>query len=102
MVYFAARIAMPAARKPRIAVADAARLLLSAQGLYADPRRRATRNALLSLIDQLGFVQVDSINVVARAHDLTLWSRLHGYRPAQLVPLLEKDRRLFEHWTHDA
>jgi len=93
---------MPAARKPRISVADAARLLLSAQGLCADPRRRATRGALLSLIDQLGFVQVDSINVVARAHDLTLWSRLHGYRPAQLVALLEKDRRLFEHWTHDA
>jgi uncharacterized protein YcaQ len=121
MFYFAARIAMRAAKKPRIPVADAARLLLSAQGLYADPRRRATRGALLSLIDQLGFVQVDSINVVARAHDLTLWSRLHGYRPGQLLPLLEgearralpdegaregaplnRDRRLFEHWTHDA
>lgn len=93
---------MRATKKPLISVADARRLLLSAQGLYADPQRRANRAVLLSLIDQLGFVQVDSINVVARAHDLTLWNRLHGYRPSQLAPLLEKDRRLFEHWTHDA
>lgn len=93
---------MRAVKKPLISVADARRLWLSAQGLFADPERRANRAELLTRIDQLGFVQVDSINVVARAHDLTLWSRLHGYRPSQLTSLLEKDRRLFEHWTHDA
>lgn len=93
---------MRAVKKPLISVADARRLLLSAQGLFADPKRRASRALLLSRIAQLGFVQVDSINVVARAHDLTLWSRLHDYRPSLLTALLEKDRHLFEHWTHDA
>ncbi|HJV89251.1 MAG TPA: crosslink repair DNA glycosylase YcaQ family protein, partial [Holophagaceae bacterium] len=50
----------------------------------------------------LGFVQLDSIATVARAHDLTLHARLAGYRPEQLQSLLEQDRACFEHWTHDA
>jgi uncharacterized protein YcaQ len=82
---------------------DAARrLFLGAQGLLDDPDRKATPAALRGLVLQLGFVQMDTINVVARAHDLTLFSRLHGYRPAQLQRLLEKDRFLFEGFTHDA
>ena len=60
------------------------------------------KRELSKVIDQLGFVQVDTINVVARAHDLTLFSRLDGYRPEMLQTLLEKDRSLFEQWTHDA
>ena len=78
------------------------RLLLDAQGLTDDPSRRATKPELLKTIQKLGFVQVDTINVAGRAHDLTLFSRLLGYRPAQLKALLEKDRSLFEGWTHDA
>lgn len=85
-----------------ISAKEAARLFLDAQGLCADPARKATKRELSRLIDQLGFVQVDTINVVARAHDLTLWSRLEGYEPRMLKALLEKDRSLFEHWTHDA
>ncbi len=57
---------------------------------------------LLELIEQLGYVQVDSINVVERAHHLILLSREPRYRREQLAELLEQDRRLFEHWTHDA
>jgi len=45
---------------------------------------------------------MDTINVVGRAHDLTLFSRLEGYKPLQLQTLLEEDRSLFEGWTHDA
>ncbi len=80
----------------------ARRLFLGAQGLLADPRRRATKAELLKTIQGMGFVQVDTINVVGRAHDLTLFSRLESYRPTQLGILLEKDRSLFEGWTHDA
>lgn len=78
------------------------RLLMGAQGLLQDPERKATLPELRRLTLQLGFVQMDTINVVARAHDLTLYSRLHGYRPAQLQRLLEKERFLFEGFTHDA
>jgi uncharacterized protein YcaQ len=86
----------------RIAARDSARLFLAAQGFYADRQRRATRATVERLVQDLGFVQLDSINVVARAHDLTLWSRLDGYRPAVLTALLQDEPSLFEHWTHDA
>ena len=57
---------------------------------------------LLSLIHRLGFVQVDSINTVERAHHMILGARRRSYRPKHLKRLLERDRSLFEHWTHDA
>ena len=83
--------------------AESARLLLmGAQGLLDDPGRAATVAALRKLVERMGFVQLDSINVVERAQHLTLGSRLDQYRHAHLASLLEKDRSLFEHWTHDA
>jgi len=54
------------------------------------------------LIETLGFVQVDSVNTVARAHDMILWSRRPSFRPQALDTLLARDRAVFEHWTHDA
>jgi uncharacterized protein YcaQ len=87
---------------PTLSATDAARLLLGAQGLLDDPSRRATTASLQALIERLGFVQVDTINVVARAHDLTLFSRLDGYQPEQLRKLLEDRLSLFESFTHDA
>ena len=53
------------------------------------------------MIERLGFVQLDSINVIERAHHLTLRSRMESYRPEDLRRLL-RERRIFEHWTHDA
>jgi uncharacterized protein len=90
------------AKLPKITTETARRLLLDAQGLLADPARRTTPKVVHSLIEQMGFVQIDSINVVERAHHLTLFSRLDEYRPAMFAGLLEKKRSLFEHWTHDA
>ncbi|HJV38723.1 MAG TPA: crosslink repair DNA glycosylase YcaQ family protein [Geothrix sp.] len=87
---------------PTLSADRAARLFLGAQGLLDDPARRATVPSLQALIEKLGFVQMDTINVVARAHDLTLFSRLDGYRPEQLKKLLEDRRSLFEGFTHDA
>jgi len=75
---------------------------MGAQGLLADPGRAATRTAVFDLVRRMGFVQLDSISYVERAHHLTLSSRLHAYRREHLARLLERDRSLFEHWTHDA
>ena len=60
------------------------------------------RPRLLRTIHDLGFVQVDSVNVLERAHHHILFSRGAGYRHADLAALVEKDRSLFENWTHDA
>lgn len=54
------------------------------------------------LLHGLGFVQVDSVNTLARAHDLILWSRRGQYRPKALEHLVARHRSAFEHWTHDA
>jgi uncharacterized protein YcaQ len=87
---------------PTVKAEEARLLLMGAQGLLEDPERAATPGVLGRLVERMGFVQLDSINVVERAHHLTLASRLDGYRAEHLSRLLEKDRRLFEHWTHDA
>lgn len=57
---------------------------------------------LMALVERLGFVQLDSINTVARAHDLILQARRTAYRPPHLKHLHEVDGAVFEHWTHDA
>ncbi len=54
------------------------------------------------VLHDLGFVQVDSVNTLARAHDLILWSRRNQYRPRALERLIARRRTAFEHWTHDA
>ena len=82
--------------------ADARRHFLHLHGLGALPSGRGRGADLAALIDSLGFVQLDSVNTLARAHDLILWSRSHAYRPPALNRLLSRDRLLFEHWTHDA
>lgn len=81
---------------------QARRLVLDLQGLADTPRRSLGRAGLLDLIRKLGFVQVDSIQWVERAHHMILASRWDGYRQKDLVRLIERDRALFENWTHDA
>jgi uncharacterized protein len=80
----------------------ARRLFLDRHALSEAPTGPASGQALQDLIERIGFVQVDSINTVARAHDMILWSRRQSYRPPALKRLLERDRSLWEHWTHDA
>lgn len=87
---------------PHLANAQARRLFLDRHALIEPPSGPAKGDDLLALIKRLGFVQVDSINTVERAHHMILWSRRQSYRPGNLARLLERDRTLFEHWTHDA
>lgn len=80
----------------------ARRVFLAAHGLIDPPKGAGQGADLAALIDRLGFVQVDSVNTLARAHDLILWSRQTAYRPAALRVLNDEARATFEHWTHDA
>jgi len=56
----------------------------------------------LNMIRRLGFVQIDPIAAVERAHQHILFSRNQKYRQADLIRQLEHERTLFENWTHDA
>lgn len=83
----------------RISNRDARRLWLSNQGLAQTPEGPL---ALRAMIAQLGYVQLDSIQVLSRAHHHILWSRNQNYREPMLDALLAKERAVFEHFTHDA
>jgi uncharacterized protein YcaQ len=80
----------------------ARRLFLDRHALAEQPCGGAKGKELLTLIERLGFVQLDSINTVARAHDMILYSRRPTYRAKHLTNLYQNDHALFEHWTHDA
>lgn len=81
---------------------QARQLVLHLQGLTHAPHVGFEPGGLYALIRQLGFVQVDSIQWVERAQHMILFARNQTYRPGHLKRLLEKDRMLFENWTHDA
>jgi uncharacterized protein YcaQ len=75
--------------------------MIEKQGIGRQPPR-AEKADIFRTVDRLGCVQIDSINVVERAHYLTLWSRLGQYEKTALHDLLYRDRQLFEHWAHAA
>jgi uncharacterized protein len=78
---------------------EARQLWLSSQGLGDAPTGSLD---VLRIIKKLGFVQLDTIQVVSRAHHHILWSRNQHYREPMLDQLLGQDRSIFEHFTHDA
>ncbi|MBT9386433.1 winged helix DNA-binding domain-containing protein [Pseudooceanicola sp. CBS1P-1] len=88
--------------RARLDNARARRLFLHRHLLAEAPSGPGKGADLLDLVTRLGFVQVDSVNTLARAHDMILYARRPAYRPGNLDPLLARDRSLFEHWTHDA
>ncbi len=78
---------------------DARRLWLEANLLSATPTGPMDLGATIS---GLGFVQLDTIQVVSRAHHHILWSRNQNYREPMLNTHMAQDRKVFEHFTHDA
>jgi len=81
---------------------EARRFFLHLQALSGAPGRSIDAAGILGLIEQLGFVQIDSINTVERAHHQILFSRNQTYKHHYLSQLHEKTGVLFENWTHDA
>lgn len=81
---------------------DARRLFLDVHALSLDGPEAHGETETLSLVRKLGFVQLDSINTVERAHHMILFSRAPGYRREHLSVLHHDHVALFEHWTHDA
>jgi len=89
------------ARRERLSAAEARRLALAAQGFAA--HRDARGRGLGRVLARTGLLQIDSVNVLARAHYLPPFSRLGPYDPAALDRLSHRaPRRLFEYWGHEA
>jgi uncharacterized protein YcaQ len=75
------------------------RLQLEKQGI-GKPPKMVMKRKVEEIIECLGCVQIDTINVVERAHYFTLWTRLGQYRKDDLYTLAYEDRRVFEGWGH--
>ncbi len=88
--------------RPRVPLRAVAALFLERQHLRRPGGRRLTPARLLRLAEDAGGIQLDSINVLDRAHYLTLWSRFGPYNRTRVDRLVYRRRLLFEYWAHAA
>jgi len=82
-------------------IAKLRRIALDRQGLLKSESFGRGKSAVLRAIEQIGYVQIDTISVVERAHHHVLRSRVPNYQPAMLERLV-RERQVFEYWFHAA
>jgi uncharacterized protein len=80
--------------------AKARRIWLRAQRLDARVPFGEGPMAVAAAVDHLGYVQIDTINVIERSHHHILWTRIPEYRRADLRVAQSVDKSVFEYWTH--
>lgn len=84
-----------------LSLPQARELALVSQGLHPSHRFGTGLDATLKTIEQLSYIQIDSISVIQRAHHHCLYSRLPSYQPEHLAQLVAK-KQVFEYWSHAA
>jgi uncharacterized protein YcaQ len=95
------RRAMPRNAQPRaLSLPDARRLWLNAQRLDAEAPFGAGPEATRSAVEHLGYVQIDTINVIERCHHHILYTRIPAYRRGDLRHAQAVEKSVFEYWTH--
>lgn len=80
---------------------QARKLVLLSQQLPPAKQTGSALAATLSAIKHLGYIQIDTISVIQRAHHHTLWSRNPRYKNTHLEKLIA-DKTVFEYWSHAA
>ncbi|MBP9191406.1 MAG: YcaQ family DNA glycosylase [Ignavibacteria bacterium] len=83
-----------------ISIQEARDLIITKQLLNSKNIPRSSEQ-LLSIIESLGYVQIDTISVVERSHHHILWSRMNKYQRTMLDDLM-KSKKIFEYWSHAA
>src|SRR3984885_4528601 len=80
--------------------AEARHIWLRAQRLDSQLPFGEGPQAVAAAVEHLGYVQIDTINVIERSHHHILWSRIPAYRRADLRQAQSADKSIFEYWTH--
>lgn len=80
---------------------QARRLVLASQGIHRESEFGRGCSGLVKAIEHLGYIQIDTISVVERAHHHTCWNRIKGYSAALLEQAVAQ-RDVFEYWSHAA
>jgi uncharacterized protein YcaQ len=92
---------MPAAIKSHpLTKTEARRIWLRAQRLDTAAPFGEGPQATAAAVEHLGYVQIDTINVIERSHHHILWTRIPAYRRADLRQAQSVDKTVFEYWTH--
>ena len=78
----------------------ARRLALRSQGFGQTIALGRSKARVLGILNHLGYIQIDTIAVLERAHHHTFWTRFPGYAPSMLHALQAEDRAIFEYWGH--
>ncbi|MFQ5549372.1 MAG: winged helix-turn-helix domain-containing protein [Woeseia sp.] len=87
----------------RLSRAEARRTALAAQGFHRPrPNGPADIRHIRSVINRIGLLQLDYVNVLIPAHYLVLFARLGAYRPEKLNELVYRRREFIEQWAHEA
>jgi uncharacterized protein len=94
--------ALGAPDRPVVSPRAVAALFLERQHLTRPRAQGLTPRRLTRFVEDVGGLQLDSINVLERAHYLTAWSRFGPYDRARLDRLVYRERLLFEYWAHAA
>jgi hypothetical protein len=84
-----------------LSIIQARKLVLLSQGVPPAKQTGSAIAATLSAIEHLGYIQIDTISAVQRAHHHTLWNRNPRYKTSHLDKLIE-DKHIFEYWSHAA
>ena len=79
---------------------EARRIWLRAQRLDTQAPFGAGPVATTAAVEHLGYVQIDTINVIERSHHHVLWTRIPDYRRGDLRQAQSADKSVFEYWTH--
>ena len=80
---------------------QARKLILHCQQLPPATASGPAISQTLKALEQLAYIQIDTISVIERAHHHTLWNRFPGYQPTHLEQLVEQ-QQVFEYWWHAA
>jgi len=92
---------MPRAKQPHaLPLSDARRIWLAAQRLDSREPFGAGPEATRAAVEHLGYVQIDTINVIERSHHHILYARIPAYRRADLLHAQSVEKSVFEYWTH--